>query len=140
MRPVPYQNTSVRLGTNAGQAVAEGFPQPDVFIHFRIAAYICGMGEIGWSKVFLTPQFGPRQRFAFILTDAPLTPDPLMEPGTLCDRCKLCVRRLPRQRHQPGRGGRGRDRGAEDRVGEARRGQVRVRLPDGQPRIRPVHG
>jgi epoxyqueuosine reductase len=92
---VPYQNTSVRLGTGAGQAVAEGLPRPDVFIHFRIAAYICGMGEMGWSKVFLTPQFGPRQRFAFILTDAPLRPDPLMAPGTLCDRCKLCVRDCP---------------------------------------------
>ncbi|MCE5239595.1 (4Fe-4S)-binding protein [bacterium] len=92
---IPYQNTSVRLGTGAGRAVAEGLPKPDVFIHFRIAAYICGMGEIGWSKVFLTPQFGPRQRFAFILTDAPLKPDPVMEPGTLCDRCKLCVKDCP---------------------------------------------
>jgi ferredoxin len=94
---VLYQNTSVRLGTAAGRPVAEGLPRPDVFIHFRIAAYICGMGEIGWSKVFLTPEFGPRQRFAFILTDAPLTPDPLMKPGTLCDRCRLCVRDCPAQ-------------------------------------------
>lgn len=92
---IPYQNTSVRLGSGAGRAVAEGLPRPDVFIHFRIAAYICGMGEIGWSKVFLTPQFGPRQRFAFILTDAQLEPDPVMEPGTLCDRCKLCVGECP---------------------------------------------
>lgn len=92
---IPYQNTSVRLGSGAGKAVAEGLPRPDVFIHFRIAAYICGMGEIGWSKVFLTPQFGPRQRFAFILTDAELEPDPLVKPGTLCDRCKLCVNDCP---------------------------------------------
>ena len=92
---VLFQNTAVRLGCNAGQAVAEGLPRPDVFMHFRIAAYICGMGEIGWSKVFLTPQFGPRQRFAFILSDAPLEPDPLVEPGTLCDRCKLCVKDCP---------------------------------------------
>ena len=92
---VLYQNTSVRYGCGVGKAVAPGLPRPDVFLHFRIAAYICGMGEIGWSKVFLTPQFGPRQRFAFILTDAPLEPDPLMEPGTLCDRCKLCVKDCP---------------------------------------------
>ncbi|MHB8994517.1 MAG: (4Fe-4S)-binding protein [Armatimonadota bacterium] len=92
---IPYQNTSVRCGTGAGKAVAEGLPKPDVFIHFRIAAYLCGMGEIGWSKVFLTPQFGPRQRFAFIITDAHLEPDPLVKPGTLCDRCKLCVRDCP---------------------------------------------
>lgn len=92
---VLYQNTSVRYGCGVGRAVAPDLPRPDVFLHFRIAAYICGMGEIGWSKVFLTPQFGPRQRFAFILTDAPLEPDPLMEPGTLCDRCKLCVSDCP---------------------------------------------
>ncbi len=92
---VLYQNTSVRLGSNQGHPVREGYPRPDVFLHFRIAAYICGMGEIGWSKVFLTPDFGPRQRFAFIITDAPLEADPLMAPGTLCDRCKLCVRDCP---------------------------------------------
>jgi epoxyqueuosine reductase len=89
-----YSNTSVRLGTNAGKPVRPDLPAPDVFLHFRIAAFICGMGEIGWSKVFLTPRFGPRQRFAFILTDAPLEPDPLFEGG-LCDRCKICVRDCP---------------------------------------------
>jgi epoxyqueuosine reductase len=90
-----YQNTSVRLGTNAGRPVGPDLPRPDVFIHFRIAAFICGMGEIGWSKVFLTPEFGPRQRFAFIITDAPLEPDPPLAPGTLCDRCQLCVNDCP---------------------------------------------
>ncbi len=86
-----YQNTSVRLGTGVGKAVSPDKPRPDVFLHFRIAAFICGMGEIGYSKVFLTPEFGPRQRFAFIITDAPLDPDPIFE-GKLCDRCKLCVK------------------------------------------------
>ncbi len=86
-----YQNTSVRLGTGAGKAVSPNKPRPDVFLHFRISAFICGMGEIGYSKVFLTPEFGPRQRFAFIITDAPLDPDPIFE-GKLCDRCMLCVK------------------------------------------------
>ena len=92
---VLYQNTSVRYGCGAGTAVGPGLPRPDVFLHFRIAAFICGMGEIGWSKVFLTPEFGPRQRFAFILTDAPLEADEIIEAGTLCDRCKLCVKDCP---------------------------------------------
>jgi len=91
---VLYQNTSVRLGCNVGKPVAEGMPKPDVFLHFRIAAFICGMGEIGYSKLLLTPQFGPRQRFAFIITDAPLEPDPLFEGG-LCDRCMLCAEECP---------------------------------------------
>jgi len=86
-----YQNTSVRLGTGVGKAVSPDKPKPDVFLHFRISAFICGMGEIGYSKVFLTPEFGPRQRFAFIITDAPLDPDPIFE-GKLCDKCKLCVK------------------------------------------------
>lgn len=92
---VLYQNTSIRMGCGVGEPVREGYPKPDVFLHFRIAAYLCGMGEIGWSKVFLTPRFGPRQRFAFIITDAPLEPDPLVEPGTLCDRCMRCVAECP---------------------------------------------
>ena len=92
---VLFQNTAVRYGCAKGIPVREGLPKPDVFLHFRIAAYICGMGEIGWSKVFLTPEFGPRQRFAFILTDADLEPDPLVKPGTLCDRCKKCVKDCP---------------------------------------------
>jgi len=75
--------------------VREGLPAPDIFLHFRLAAYICGMGEIGWSKVFLTPEFGPRQRFAFMLTDAPLEPDPIYDGPQLCDRCMACVSECP---------------------------------------------
>ncbi len=92
---VLYQNTAVRYGTNAGRPVRPDYPRPDVFLHFRIAAYICGMGEIGYSKVFVTPQFGPRQRFAFVITDAPLDPDPLYEGPELCDRCMECVVECP---------------------------------------------
>lgn len=71
--------------------VREGNPYPDVLIHFRIAAYMAGLGEIGWSKVFLTPEFGPRQRLVILLTDAELEQDPIYE-GKICDRCKLCVK------------------------------------------------
>ena len=75
--------------------VRPGQPAPDVYVHFRIAAYICGLGEIGYSKLFLTPQFGPRQRFAFIITDAELEPDPIYEGPALCDRCMACVSECP---------------------------------------------
>ena len=76
---------------NWSRPVAPGRPAPDVFVHFRIAAFAAGLGEIGYSKVFLTPQFGPRQRFGAILTNAPLEADPLFE-GQLCDRCMLCAK------------------------------------------------
>jgi epoxyqueuosine reductase len=71
--------------------VAEGLPAPDVMIDMRVAAYAAGLGEFGWSKVFLTPEFGPLQRFVALLTDAELEPDPIFE-GHICDRCKSCCR------------------------------------------------
>ena len=67
-------------------------PAPDIFIPMKICAYLAGLGEIGYSGMFLTPEFGPRQRLAAIITDAPLEPDPLVEPGTICDRCMECVK------------------------------------------------
>jgi epoxyqueuosine reductase len=67
-------------------------PRPDVFISYRAAAVISNLGEIGWSKMVLTPEFGPRQRVVFILTDAPLDLDDPILPGTLCDRCMLCAK------------------------------------------------
>ncbi len=92
---VLYQNTSVRMGANAGRPVRPGLPRPDVFIHFRIAAFICGLGQIGYSKLLITPRFGPRVRFAFIITDAPLRPDPIYSGPPLCDMCMLCVKECP---------------------------------------------
>jgi hypothetical protein len=65
-------------------------PKPDVLISLRLAAVAAGLGEIGYSKMFLSPEFGPRQRVVAILTDAPLEPDPLYE-GQICDRCMMCV-------------------------------------------------
>ncbi|MBR6792975.1 MAG: epoxyqueuosine reductase [Clostridia bacterium] len=75
--------------------VAEGKAAPDVMISLRIAGFLCGLGEIGYSKMLLTPEFGPRQRVSIIITDLELEPDPIMEPGTLCNRCMACVRECP---------------------------------------------
>ena len=63
-----------------------------MIIHLRIAAFCAGLGEIGYSKMLLTPQFGPRQRLAAVLTDAPLEPDPLYDGPPICDRCMACVK------------------------------------------------
>ncbi|OGS21504.1 MAG: hypothetical protein A3J83_05840 [Elusimicrobia bacterium RIFOXYA2_FULL_40_6] len=63
-------------------------------IHTRMAAAAAGLGELGWSKVFLTPEFGPRIRFMVILTDAKLEPDPLYK-GKLCSKCMKCVKDCP---------------------------------------------
>lgn len=77
------------------QPVAPGRPVPEINLNVRIAAMACGLGEIGWSKVFIHPVFGPRVRIGNILTDAELEPDPVMQPGTLCKRCMKCVSDCP---------------------------------------------
>lgn len=77
-----------------GPAPSPGRPARDVMVHLRIAATLAGLGEMGWSKVFLTPEFGPRQRLNVILTEAELEPDPI-RTGHLCDKCKRCVSECP---------------------------------------------
>ena len=78
-----------------GQAI------PDIMIHLRIAAYLCGLGEIGYSKMFLSPQFGPRNRVGIVLTDVELEPDPIYDGPQLCNRCLACVRDCPGQCFDP---------------------------------------
>ena len=75
--------------------VADGRAAPDVMVHLRIAAFLAGLGEIGYSKMFLTPQFGPRQRIGIVITEAPLDGDPLYAGPALCNRCMACVEACP---------------------------------------------
>jgi epoxyqueuosine reductase QueG len=60
----------------------------------RHAAVAAGMGQMGISQIFLTPEFGPRQKLVSIITDAPLEPDPLIKHD-LCDRCNSCIKICP---------------------------------------------
>ncbi|HEX2950888.1 MAG TPA: (4Fe-4S)-binding protein [Armatimonadota bacterium] len=76
-------------------------PAPDVLINFQHAAYLCGLGEIGDGGFFLTPEFGPLQRFAFILTDAPLEADPIYNGPSICDHCSECISGCPGQAISP---------------------------------------
>ncbi len=59
------------------------------------AAVCAGLGEVGWQNICLTPEFGPRQRFVSIITDAELTATPMYDGPALCDRCKLCAKNCP---------------------------------------------
>ena len=59
----------------------------------RHAATRAGLGEFGYNNVVLSREFGPRQRFNSIITDAELAPDPIIaEPICLRDKCKLCLK------------------------------------------------
>ena len=91
--PLAAMATSREFGP-AAPPPAPGMPPREVVVQHRIAGALAGLGEIGWSKVFLTREFGPRQRLAVMLTDAELEPDPI-ETGVLCDRCKRCVGECP---------------------------------------------
>ncbi len=74
----------------------EGKVPPDLQFQFRIAAVACGLGEIGWSKMLLTPEFGPLQRVAFIFTDAEFDKyDEMYSGKSLCRKCGACVRECP---------------------------------------------
>ena len=64
---------------------------PDGMVSLRVIGVAAGLGELGLSKVFLTPQFGPRQRVFAVCTDAELDPTPLFT-GKICDECGLCAR------------------------------------------------
>ena len=77
-----------------GVAVTEGRPAPNVYPDFDYAAVACGLGEFGRSGLFLTPEFGSRQRFHMIITDAEIEPTPLFE-GSVCDGCGKCALSCP---------------------------------------------
>ena len=77
--------------------VAPGKAAPDIMLDLRMAGFMAGLGEIGYSKVFLTPQFGPRQRLGLVITEAELEPDPIYNGPELCNRCMACVKHCPGQ-------------------------------------------
>ncbi len=80
---------------NFSVPVAPGLPCPDIMIHLRIAAYLAGLGEIGYSKMLLTPEFGPRVRIGVVMTEMELEPDPIYDGPKLCNKCMACVNQCP---------------------------------------------
>lgn len=62
---------ALALPVAASQSVKDMGPYSGVFPH-KTAAVLAGLGWIGKSALFVSPQFGPRVRLATVLTDYPL--------------------------------------------------------------------
>jgi epoxyqueuosine reductase QueG len=59
------------------------------------AAVTAGLTELGWNGLSLSPEYGPRNRFVSIITDAAIEPTPLYKGKALCDMCGACIRHCP---------------------------------------------
>lgn len=61
-------------------------------------AVACGLGELGWHSMLMTPEFGTRHKLTTLLTTAPVVPDPMAPQGQLCnpEACGYqCARACP---------------------------------------------
>ncbi len=67
----------------------------------RHAAVAAGLGELGLNGLFLSPEFGIRQRMASVITTAPLRPNDLYCGKTLCTNCGRCLRNCPVEAFDP---------------------------------------
>jgi len=77
-----------------GTPVAPEKPGPNVYVDWKFAAQACGLGEIGRNGLFLTPEFGPRQRFAMLICDQGMEGDAVAAPS-LCQDCRACIEACP---------------------------------------------
>jgi epoxyqueuosine reductase len=64
-----------------------------IFSH-KLSAHLAGLGWIGKNCLLITPDMGPRVRWATLLTDAPLKPtgQPMSER---CEDCRQCIEICP---------------------------------------------
>ncbi|HBE03086.1 MAG: hypothetical protein A2096_05055 [Spirochaetes bacterium GWF1_41_5] len=66
----------------------------------RHAAVAAGLGEFGWNNLFLSRNYGPRQRLISVITTADLDSDQLYTGDKLCDRCGMCSSHCPGKNYE----------------------------------------
>ncbi len=95
--PLPATFASYTMpDLDAGEAQYFG-----VFSH-RHAAVRAGLGEFGYNNLVITRQYGPRVRYASVITAAPLAADPLVaEPICRRDDCQDCIKACPSRAINP---------------------------------------
>jgi epoxyqueuosine reductase len=76
-------------------AAAERANGQDMYglLSHKLAAHLAGLGWIGKSCLLVTPEVGPRVRWASVLTDAPLEAGQPMSER--CGTCTVCVDACP---------------------------------------------
>ncbi len=77
-----------------GASVDGKKPAPNVYVDWKLAAQAAGLGKIGVNGLFLTPEFGTRQRFAMLLSDYEFENDPECEVD-FCTGCRACIDGCP---------------------------------------------
>jgi len=77
-----------------GVAVREGAPAPNVYPDFDYAAVACGLCSVSYNRIVFSKEFGSRQRFHMIITDAELESTPLLESSP-CNGCRGCADACP---------------------------------------------
>ncbi len=56
---------------------------------------VAGLTDMGFSSIAMSPEYGARNRFITVISDADIEQDPLIPPGTVCDKCMLCRKHCP---------------------------------------------
>ena len=74
--------------------VAKDKVAPNVYVDWKLAAHLCGLGEVGKNGLFITPEFGTLQRFAMLITDAELDSDEAIKRN-VCENCDVCIKACP---------------------------------------------
>ena len=82
------------VGVPLGAPVSEGKTAPNVYVDWKRAAHLCGLGEVGRNGLFITPEFGTLQRFAMLVSDRELAPDEVLERN-VCGNCNACEEACP---------------------------------------------
>ncbi len=90
---------SRNLGRKALPLPGAGCPTDNRFLEavfsYKHAAEAAGMGVLGWHGLLITPDFGPRVRFACCLTEAELEPTVGDDGFVDCQSCRLCLESCP---------------------------------------------
>lgn len=81
-------------GAEASPVMSKRYSGNKFIPDFKAYAHAAGLGSTGKGGFFLTPEYGHRQRFAFIFTTLELEGDPIIECD-FCDNCDACIKACP---------------------------------------------